>query len=256
MKDTVHNFENKVALITGAACGIGRATAIAFGASGANVVVVDANPENGQATVDKIKKIGASAHFIKCDVSSKSEVQSAVAETIKLFGKIDFCFNNAGIEGIVATTAECTEENWDRVLNINLKGVWNCLKYELLEMQKQGHGSIVNCSSIAGLVGFAGSPAYVASKHGVIGLTKTAALECATTKIRVNAVCPGVIHTAMIDRVVNGSPERMKQLVESEPMKRLGQPHEVAQAVLWLCSEASSYVTGLSMPVDGGWVAQ
>jgi NAD(P)-dependent dehydrogenase (short-subunit alcohol dehydrogenase family) len=175
---------------------------------------------------------------------------------MSFWGRIDFAFNNAGIEGTQALTPECSAENWDRVIDVNLRGVWLCLKYQIPEMLKQGRGSIVNCSSIAGLIGFPGIPAYVASKHGVIGLTKTAALEFAKKNIRVNAICPGVIQTPMIDRFVHGEAKIQKQFIDGEPVGRIGTPEEIAAAALWLCSESSSFVTGHSLIVDGGWLAQ
>jgi NAD(P)-dependent dehydrogenase (short-subunit alcohol dehydrogenase family) len=172
------------------------------------------------------------------------------------FGRLDFAFNNAGIEGLSAPTHECTNENWEKTIDINLKGVWLCMKYEIPQMLKQHKGAIVNNASIAGLVGFPNIPAYVASKHGIIGLTKNAALEYAKLGIRVNAVCPGVIKTPMIDRFTGKNKEVEKQFATAEPIGRLGQPEEVAAAVTWLCSDASSFVTGHAMTVDGGWVAQ
>jgi NAD(P)-dependent dehydrogenase (short-subunit alcohol dehydrogenase family) len=255
-KKDVYDFEGKVAFITGAATGIGRATAIAFAQNGASVAVVDNNLDAGPQTVEFIKKSGGKAHFIKCDVSSGSQVKDAVAETIKIFGRLDYAFNNAGIEGAQGLTPDCTEENWDKTININLKGVWLCMKYQIPQMLKQGGGAIVNCSSIAGLIGFPGIPAYVASKHGVIGLTKTAALEYAKQNLRVNAICPGVIETPMIDRFAHGEAQIKQQLAAGEPVGRVGQPDEVAAAALWLCSKQSSFVTGHALAVDGGWVAQ
>jgi len=177
-------------------------------------------------------------------------------ETVKEFGRLDYAFNNAGIEGEQGVTPDCTEENWNKVININLKGVWLCMKYQIPQMLKQGSGSIINCSSIAGLVGFPGIPAYVASKHAVIGLTKTAALEYAKSNIRVNAICPGVIQTPMIERFAHGEAQIKKQLADGEPVGRMGQPEEIASAALWLGSSESSFVTGHSLVVDGGWVAQ
>jgi NAD(P)-dependent dehydrogenase (short-subunit alcohol dehydrogenase family) len=251
-----YNFAQKVAFITGAATGIGRATALAFGRNKAQVVVVDVNADAGAQTAHMVQEAGGRAHFIKCDISSSAEVKTAIQDTVKRFGGLDYAFNNAGVEGEQAFTVDCSEENWDRVINTNLKGVWLCMKYQIPQMLKQGHGAIVNCSSIAGLIGFPGIPAYVASKHGVIGLTKTAALECAKSNIRVNAVCPGVIETPMIDRFVHGEAQIRKQLVEGEPIGRVGQPAEIAEAALWLCSDGASFITGHSMAVDGGWVAQ
>jgi len=179
-----------------------------------------------------------------------------VATTIKSFGRLDYAFNNAGIEGVTAITHECTEENWEKTIGINLKGVWLCMKYEIQEMLKQGKGAIVNNASIAGLGGFPGSPAYVASKHGVLGLTRTAALEYAKSGIRVNAVCPGVIQTPMIDRFTGADQETVKQFESMEPIGRMGQPEEVAEAAIWLCADAASFVTGNAMTVDGGLGAQ
>lgn len=257
MKDRAkYNFQNSVALVTGASTGIGRATALAFGSSNARVAVADFNEDAGLQTVKMIESAGGQALFIKCDVSRVDDIQNAIQTTIKNFGSLDFAFNNAGIEGAQGVTQDCTLENWDRVINTNLRGVWLCMKYQIPQMLKQGHGSIVNCSSIAGLIGFPGIPAYVASKHGVIGLTKTAALECARQNIRINAICPGVIQTPMIDRFVHGEAQARKQLVDGEPIGRVGQPEEISDAALWLCSSSSSFVTGHALTVDGGWVAQ
>lgn len=251
-----YDFDKSVAFVTGASTGIGRATALAFGKSNAQVVIADVNEDAGLQIVEMIKASGGKSKFIKCDVSHDDEIQRAIQETIKIFGSLDFAFNNAGIEGEQALTSECSLKNWSRVIDINLKGVWLCMKYQIPQMLKQGHGSIVNCSSIAGLIGFPGIPAYTASKHGVIGLTKTAALEYAKQNIRVNAICPGVIQTPMVERLVHGEAQTRKQLVEGEPIGRVGEPDEVAAAVLWLCSDSSSFVTGHSLMVDGGWVAQ
>lgn len=247
-------FKNKVAIITGAASGIGKATAIAFAQRGAKVVVSDVN--NGEETVAAIKADGGDAIFIKCDVSKVDQVKNLMEQTVKHYGKLDYAFNNAGIEGDPADTAACTAENWQRVIDINLTGTWLCMKYEIPEMLRQGKGVIVNCASIAGLVGFPNSPAYVASKHGVIGLTKTAALENARKGIRVNAICPGVIKTPMVDRYTQGSAEAEAQFAESAPIGRLGAPEEIAEAVVWFCSEGASFTTGQALAVDGGWVVQ
>ncbi|HVD98924.1 MAG TPA: SDR family oxidoreductase [Cytophagaceae bacterium] len=246
-------FSNKVAVVTGGSFGIGQATALAFAVRGAKVAVVDWI-EN-QETLTKIKEAGGEAIFIKCDVSSDKEVKQMTEIVIQKFGRIDYAFNNAGIEGLTASTQDCTEENWDKTLAVNLKGVWHCMKYFLPSMIKNGKGAIVNCASIAGLVGFSGLPAYVASKHAVVGLTKTTALETAKQGIRINAVCPGVIKTPMVDRMTGKVKEAEKQFENMEPVGRMGQPEEVASAVLWLCSDDASFVTGQAIAVDGGWIA-
>jgi NAD(P)-dependent dehydrogenase (short-subunit alcohol dehydrogenase family) len=247
-------FQDKVALVTGGSFGIGKATAIAFAQRGAKVVVTDII-EDGD-TLSTITKAGGEASFITCDVSNDASIKAMIEKTIAVYGRIDYAFNNAGIEGASAPTHECTTENWDKTINVNLKGVWLCMKYEIPQMLKQGKGSIVNNASIAGLVGFPNIPAYVASKHGVIGLTKNAALEYAKLGIRVNVVCPGVIKTPMIDRFTGKNKEVEKQFENMEPVGRLGEPEEVAEAVTWLCSDSSSFVTGHSLAVDGGWVTQ
>ena len=249
-----NGFKNKVALITGGSFGIGRATAIAFAKKGTKIVIADW--KENQETMDLIENSGGEAIFVKCDVSKSEDVKAMVEETINTFGQLDYAFNNAGIEGASAPTQDCTEENWDKTIDINLKGIWLCMKYEIPEMRKNRKGVIINCSSVAGLIGFQGLPAYVASKHGVIGLTKTAALENAPLGIRINAVCPGVIQTAMIDRLTGKTKEAIKQFTELEPVGRFGQPEEIANAVIWLCSDEASFVTGVAMPVDGGFVAQ
>jgi NAD(P)-dependent dehydrogenase (short-subunit alcohol dehydrogenase family) len=246
-------FENKVALITGGAFGIGRATALAMSAMGAKVVVADWIDD--QTTVNEIKKSGGKASATKCDVSKQDQVRAAIEHTITTYGRLDFGINDAGIEGESASTHLCTEENWDRTIGINLKGVWLSMKYQIDQMLKNGGGSIVNVASVAGLVGFVGLPAYVASKHAIVGLTKTAALEYAKQNIRVNAVCPGVIRTAMIDRVTGKDKAVEKVFENMEPIGRFGQPEEVAQAIVWLCSNNASFVTGSNITVDGGWTA-
>ncbi len=248
------DFKNKVALVTGGSFGIGKAAAIAFAKRGAKVVVADWVKSND--TVNDIKKLKGEAIFVKCDVSNEADVKALIAKTLKTYGRLDFAFNNAGIEGHKGITHECTNENWEHVIGVNLKGVWYCLKHQITVMLKQGKGSIVNNASIAGLVGFPGVPAYVASKHGVIGLTKNAALEYARQGIRVNVVCPGVIKTPMIDRFTGKDKTVEQQFESAEPIGRMGEPDEVASAVLWLCSDEASFVTGHPMVVDGGWVAQ
>ena len=246
------SFENKVVIVTGASSGIGLATAKAFAREGAKVVISDINEQAGEETVKDIINENGEATFIKCDVSSEEDVKNLVDSTIKKYGRLDCAYNNAGIEGTPNSTTECSVSNWDKTINTNLKGVWLCMKYEIPAMLKNGKGSIVNCSSIAGLVGFETIPAYVASKHGVIGLTETASLEFAKQNIRVNAVCPGVIHTPMLERFTQGDEEQMAQ---QDPMGRVGKPEEIADSVLWLCSDKSSYVTGQAIAIDGGWVA-
>jgi len=247
-------FKGKVAIVTGGTSGIGKATAIAFAEKGATVVIVDWI-EN-EETLNLIKASGGEAIFVKCDVSKAIEVKAMVDKTIAAFGRIDYAFNNAGIEGTNAKTADCTEENWDKTIGVNLKGIWLCMKYEIPEMLKQGKGVIINCASVAGLIGFGGLPAYVASKHGIIGLTKTTALEYAKQGLRVNAVCPGVIQTPMIDRITGKIKETIEEFKGLEPIGRFGLPEEIANAVLWMCSDEASFVTGHAMVVDGGFVAQ
>ncbi len=249
-------FEGKVALITGGSYGIGSATAVAFAKRGAKVIVADWMEDKEGETLKQIKNTGGEGIFISCDVSKTDQVKTLIEKTVARFGRLDFAFNNAGIEGIMAPSHECTEENWDKTIGINLKGVWLCMKHEIPLMLKQGKGAIVNCASVAGLIGFPGLPAYVATKHGVVGLTKTAALENAKQNIRINAVCPGVIKTAMIDRITGKDKVVEKQYADMEPVGRMGQPEEVAEAVVWLCSDAASFVTGHALPVDGGWIAR
>lgn len=249
-------LEGKIALVTGAGSGIGRAAALAFARAGATVVVADVVADGGKETVRLIEQAGGECLFVEGDVSNAADVQTIVQTAVDRYGRLDCAFNNAGIEGAQAPTAECTEDNWDRVIKINLKGAWLCMKYEIPVMLAQGGGAIVNAASVAGLVGFPNIPAYNASKGGVIQLTKTAALEYATAGIRVNAVCPGVIRTPMVDRFVGGSPEAEAQFVAMEPVGRMGRPEEIAAAAVWLCSDAASFVTGHAMVVDGGLVAR
>lgn len=249
------DFEGKVAFVTGASSGIGRATAEAFAARGASVALVDIDP-HGDEVAARLRAEGHRAFYQRCDISDEREVEKAVTRTIEELGSLDFAFNNAGVEGHSAPIADDSIQNWNHVISVNLTGVWNCMRSQIRVMSKARSGAIVNCSSVAGLRGFAGSAPYVASKHGVIGLTKSAALELADKKIRVNAVCPGLISTPMIDRATHGDPAALKALLAYEPVGRAGAPSEVAEAVLWLCSESSSFVTGAALPVDGGWVAK
>jgi NAD(P)-dependent dehydrogenase (short-subunit alcohol dehydrogenase family) len=248
--------QGKIALVTGGGSGIGRATALALAREGAKIMIADYAREGGDRTVKLIKEKGGDASFVHADVSVTAQVEMMVNKTLETYGRIDIAFNNAGIEGKVANTILCSEEIFDQTIAINLKGVWLCMKYEIPQMLKQGGGSVVNTASIAGLVGFEGLPAYNASKHGVIGLTRTAALEFATKNIRVNCVCPGVIHTPMVERLMDGSEYGQCQLEAGEPIGRLGKPEEIAEGVVWLSSDASSFVTGHPLVIDGGWVAR
>ncbi len=246
----------KVALVTGAGSGIGRASALAFAREGAKVVLSDISIEGGEATGQVIRDAGGEATFVYADVAQAGDVATLIDTVVHRYGRLDCAFNNAGIKGPIAPVAEVTEEDWHRTLAVNLTGVWLCMKHELAQMLQQESGVIVNCSSVAGLVGFRGSAAYVASKHGIVGLTKTAALDCAQAGIRVNAVCPGVVQTPMIERFTGGSPAAKAELIAMEPMGRLGTADEVAEAVIWLCSPAASFITGHALVVDGGFVAQ
>lgn len=243
-------------MVTGAGSGIGRATALAFARAGARVVVSDVLKDMGERTVALIREEGGEALFVECDVAQVSQVEALVGGTVKAFGRMDCAFNNAGIEGHQAQTADSDEENFDRVIAVNLRGVFLSMKYEIRAMVAQGGGAIVNNASVAALVGFAGLPAYCASKGGVIQLTRTAALEYADKGIRINAVCPGVVRTQMIDRITGGDPEAEARFVALQPVGRMGTPEEIANAVVWLCSDQASFVTGHPMVVDGGLVAR
>jgi NAD(P)-dependent dehydrogenase (short-subunit alcohol dehydrogenase family) len=249
-------LQGKIALVTGASSGIGRAAALAFAREGARVLAADMVVEQGNETVNMIKQSGGEAIFARCDVSRAGDAEELTALAVRTWGRLDCAYNNAGISGKIARTAEDTEENFDRIMAVNLRGVWLCMKYEILQMLKQGGGAIVNTASAAGIVGSHGMPAYTASKHGVVGLTKTAALEYARARIRVNCVCPGVIDTAMVAGMVSTHPRLQEKLVAVEPVSRMGKPAEIAEAVTWLLSDAASFVTGCAMPVDGGMTAQ
>jgi NAD(P)-dependent dehydrogenase (short-subunit alcohol dehydrogenase family) len=249
-------FHGKVALVTGGSSGIGRAAALAFAKRGANVVVASRGADRGEATVRLIRETGANALFVPTDVSKSRDVEALVGRTLDQYGRLDFAFNNAGTQPTPAATVDQTEEDWDRMINVNLKGTWLCMKYEIPPMLKQGGGSIVNNASILGLAGLPGWPAQCANKHGIVGLTRAVALEQAKAGIRVNVVCPGVIGTPMLEKLTGGSAAVEQQFAALEPLGRLGRPEEVAEAVVWLCSEAASFVTGHTLAVDGGWLAQ
>lgn len=249
------SFENQVVLVTGAASGIGLATAQAFAKAGAAVAVVDVNEAGARSAADGLVALGYKAIAIQCDVADIDHVAAMVEETVSTFGRLDVAFNNAGVQNVLAETADASREDYDKVMDINLGGVWNCMKFELQQMRKQGSGAIVNCSSLGGLVGGAERGNYHAAKHGVVGLTKSAALEYAARGIRINAVCPGLIWTPMADQMVaGGQGEALAAMVKAVPMGRHGRPEEIADAVLWLSSRSASYVTGQSISVDGGFI--
>ena len=250
-------FEGNVALVTGGGSGIGRATALAFAREGAQVVIGNRNVQRGEETVGMIQKAGGTASFKRTDVLVARDIEALVNYAVSEYGGLDFAFNNAGIEGAVALLTEQTEENYDAVMDVNVKGVWLSMKYEIPRMLERGGGSIVNCSSVAGLIGFPNMAPYFASKHAVIGLTKTAALEFSSKGIRINAVNPAIIETEMVDRIAAGfGMNKEADMVPLHPIGRLGRPEEVAEAVVWLCSGKSSFVTGHSLIVDGGFTAQ
>jgi NAD(P)-dependent dehydrogenase (short-subunit alcohol dehydrogenase family) len=248
-------FEGKAVLVTGGTSGIGRETAVLFAKRGARVVVVGRRVNEGKETVDLIHSAGGEGIFVRTDVSQASQVKGAVEKTVEAFGGLDYAFNNAGTEGNWVPIVEQTEEEWDQTIDINLKGTWLSLKYELQQMLKQGRGgAIVNMSSIAGFISSRGTAIYSASKHGVLALTKAAAIEVARNAIRVNAVCPAAIETAMGDRLF-GEPEVKKKSLTFYPMNRFGESSEVAEAVVWMCSSAASFMTGQSLVLDGGFLA-
>jgi NAD(P)-dependent dehydrogenase (short-subunit alcohol dehydrogenase family) len=249
-------FDGKVALVTGGGSGIGRGTALAFAREGAKVVIADRNVQRGEEIVSMIRDAGGTASFRRTDVSVAAEVEALVDYTMATYGRLDLAFNNAGIEGDVKPLVDQAEANFDAVMNINVKGVWLSMKHEIPRMLEQGGGAIVNSSSVAGVIGFPGIGIYAASKHAVIGLTKTAALEYSAQGIRINAVNPAAIDTEMIDRLADGMNIKKDDLTTFHPIGRLGRVEEVAEAVLWLCSERASFVTGHSLTVDGGFTAR
>ena len=248
-------LEDKVGLVTGATSGIGRETAVLLAKAGVKVAVAGRREPEGQGTVDLVRAAGGDGLFVRADVSKASEVDALIQKVVERFGRLDVAFNNAGIEGVWVPIIRQSEEDWDRTINVNLKGVWLCLKYEIRQMLRQGGGgAIVNMASIAGLVGSSGAAAYSASKHGVIGLTKAAALETARTGIRINAVCPAAIETPMAGRLF-GAPAVHKYVLGCHPIGRFGRPAEIAEAVVWMCSDRASFMTGQSLVLDGGFLA-
>jgi len=250
------SFENSVVLVTGGASGIGEATAKAFGARGAQVIISDIQDDRGGRVASQIQEQGGRAEFVRCDVADRASVGALFDRIRSGYGKLDVAFNNAGTEGTPSLLGDAKPENWKRTLDINLNGVFYCMQEELPLMLKQGGGVIVNCASIAGVRGFAGSGAYVASKHAVVGLTRSTALDYATRNIRINAVCPGVIETPMIERYTQGSKQAYEGLKGMEPVGRMGRPEEIASAVLWLAQKDAAFVTGTEIIVDGGWCAK
>ncbi|MDZ4688008.1 MAG: SDR family oxidoreductase [Planctomycetaceae bacterium] len=251
------SFEGKVAFVTGAASGIGRAAALAFAREGASVVAADVSEQGNQETLRLIEEQGGRAVAVRCDVTQAADVKAALAKAVEAFGRLDFAFNNAGVEQKKLTPlAELDEEEWDRILNIDLRSVFLCMKYEIPLILKQGGGAIVNTSSGAGVVGIKGNPAYTAAKHGVIGLTRSAALDYAAQNLRVNVVCPGYIDTAMMGRFTGGTPEGRAKVIAEEPIGRMGTPEEIAAAVIWLCSDMAGFVIGHALVIDGGQTVQ
>ncbi|WP_407926490.1 SDR family NAD(P)-dependent oxidoreductase [Entomomonas asaccharolytica] len=254
---TMHiSFENKVALVTGGASGMGLATARAFAKSGASVVIVDINQQAAKQAAEDLVKAGHSAIGIACDVADETQVKTMVEQIVATYGRLDAAYNNAGIQSPVVETADANGKDFERVMAVNLRGIWNCMKYKLIQMRKQGSGAIVNCSSLGGLVGIANRAVYHASKHGVIGLTKSAALEYAARGIQINAVCPGIIDTPMVEDMLVTQKEAMQELMKEIAINRLGRAEEIAATVLWLCSPAASYIIGQAIAVDGGYTVK
>lgn len=249
------DYRDKVVIVTGGSYGIGRAAAIGFAQRGAKVVIADIDVPRGEETLRRIREAGGDAIFVKTDVSSEADVASMVQKTVETYGRLDCAFNNAGIHKVFTSMLDFSSSDWEEMINVNLKSVWLCMKYEIPEMLKAGKGAIVNTSSAAGLVGAPSNPAYPASKHGVVGITKSTALEFARKGIRVNCVCPGPIRTGMNESLVAVNPEMVKAMDQKVPMGRIGEPEEVAAAAIFLCSDEASYITGVALPVDGGIVA-
>lgn len=247
------SFNGKAALVTGAGKGMGLAAAKAFAEAGAAVMVADINEGSALKAADELVKSGHKAIGMRCDVADEAQVKAVVEKTVAIFGSLDAAYNNAGIQSLVTDTADLTSEEWDRVFSVNLRGVFLCMKYELMQMREQGSGAIVNCSSIGGLIGLPGRAAYHAAKHGVLGLTKSAALEYAPRGIRINAICPGTIRTPMVEDMFTSGDLSEEEVVKLAPINRLGEAPEIADTVLWLCSPMSTYVIGQSITVDGGY---
>src|SRR5215218_1217873 len=246
------SFAGKVAFVTGAANGIGRAAALAFAREGAGVVVADVSEQGHRETARLIEQAGGRALAVRCDVSRAEDVEAALDKAVGAFGRLDYAFNNAGMEQPVTAAADLTEEQWDRIVGVDLRGVFLCMRHEIPLMLRHGGGAIVNTSSGAGVKGFAGQAAYCAAKFGVVGLTKAAALDYAASNIRINAVCPGIIETPMMDRFSGGTPEGRARVIAQEPVGRMGKPEEIAASVVWLCSDAAAFVVGHAMVIDGG----
>ena len=247
------SFENKVALVTGAGAGMGLAAANAFAEAGASVALADVNEVAVRAAAEQLVAAGHKAIPLRCDVANDDQVKAMVEQAVSTFGRLDAAFNNAGVQSPAVEIADSTREEFDRVTAINLRSVWSCMKFELLQMRKQGSGAIVNNSSIGGLIGLPGRSIYHASKHGVIGLTRSAALEYAAKGIRINAICPGTIDTPMVQEMIAKDPQAMKEILREQPIGRLGRAEEIASAVLWLCGPGSTFVIGHALAVDGGF---